>query len=176
MLTRFSLTVLVLASWLAGCAGPTLYQAADPAYGYREQQLETNRYRVTFAGNALTNRDTVENYLLYRAAELTLQHGYDFFVVADRDLQVRTRYVYSFSAFPGYGYYRVYGYPIGYGPGVPADGTVWPRTRYEAVADIVMFRGEPAASDVRAFKANELKRFLGNRIVRPALSAAPSAG
>lgn len=174
MPTRFSPTILLLACWLAGCAGPTLYQPADPDYGYREQQLEADRYRVTFAGNALTDRDTVENYLLYRAAELTRQRGYDYFVIADRDLQVQTRYIYSFSGFPGYGYYRVYAYPMRYGPTAPAEGRAWPRSRYEAVADIVMFQGEPAARDVAAFEAKELMRFLGDRIQRPGSTDGPA--
>ncbi len=47
--------------------------------GYSEQQLEPNRWRVTFSGNSLTDRRTVENYLLYRSAELTLSQGFDWF-------------------------------------------------------------------------------------------------
>jgi hypothetical protein len=41
--------------------------------GYSDQQIESNRFRVSFAGNSLTARETVERYLLYRAAELTVQ-------------------------------------------------------------------------------------------------------
>ncbi len=151
---------------LAGCGGPTLYQPADPDFGYREQQIEQDRYRVTFAGNSLTDRDTVENYLLYRAAELTLEHGFDYFVVFDRDLEAKTRYVYSFSAFPGYGHYRLYGFRRHFGYGVPADGQAWPRTRYEAVANIVLFPGKPAVEDVKAFSASEVLRYLDSQVIR----------
>ena len=53
-----------------------------PHRGFSEQQIEDNRYPVQFAGNCLTDRKTVETYLLYRAAELTRQNGYDHFRVA----------------------------------------------------------------------------------------------
>jgi hypothetical protein len=63
---------------LTGCGGgPTPYQPAACGYGYSEQQIEDNRNRVTFAGNDRTSSDAVQNYLLYRAAEVTLDHGYD---------------------------------------------------------------------------------------------------
>ena len=162
------LVSMLLAVLLGGCATPTLYGPADAGsdYGYREQQIESDRYRVTFAGNALTDRDTVENYLLYRAAELTLDRGYDYFVVFDRDIEAKTRYVYSFSAFPGYGHYRLYGSFRGYGAGIAADGQAWPRTRYEAVANIVMYPGEPDRGNVKAFEAREVLRYLESQVVR----------
>ena len=71
---------------LIGCGEPTSYRPAADGYGYSEQQIETNRYRVTFAGNELTEPHTVQNYLLYRAAEITLDRGYDYFTVVDRNL------------------------------------------------------------------------------------------
>ena len=60
--------VLVLGVVLAACAKPTPYKPADNGTGYTEQKLEANRYRVTFSGNSVTDRETVDNYLLYRAA------------------------------------------------------------------------------------------------------------
>src|SRR3546814_2874529 len=64
---------------LAGCASPTPYQPAT-GYGFNrtgfsEQRTESNRYMVSFSGNSLTSRETVERYLLFRAAELTVQQG-----------------------------------------------------------------------------------------------------
>jgi len=56
-------------------------------FGYSEQKLESNRYRVWFAGNSKTPRETVENYVLYRAAEITLDNGYDYFVMSERSTE-----------------------------------------------------------------------------------------
>ena len=71
---------------LSACATETAYQPAGPNSdgGYSEQQIESNRVRISFSGNSLTDRETVENYLLFRAAELTLQQNKDYFIIADR--------------------------------------------------------------------------------------------
>ena len=64
---------IALAAALTGCATPTPYQPNIPGQavsgGYSETKIESNRWRVTFAGNTLTSRETVEGYLLFRAAE-----------------------------------------------------------------------------------------------------------
>jgi hypothetical protein len=62
---------------LAACEmAPTPYQPATAsAPGYSEMRIENDRYRVSFSGNSSTPRDVVETYMLYRAAELTLQSG-----------------------------------------------------------------------------------------------------
>ena len=60
---------------LVACATATPYQpigAGGASGGFSEQRIEANRYRVTFAGNSLTSRERVENYLLFRAAELPI--------------------------------------------------------------------------------------------------------
>ena len=64
----------VLAAGLAACATPTTYQPNIPgqkaAGGYSEQRVEENRFRINFQGNTLTSRESVEGYLLFRAAEV----------------------------------------------------------------------------------------------------------
>ena len=61
---RFSTISAVCLSLLvlAACTTPTPYETvAENDYGYSEQKIEDNRYRVTFAGNSATKRETVEN-------------------------------------------------------------------------------------------------------------------
>lgn len=71
---------------LAGCAKPTTYKPvnAPGANGYAEQEIGVDQYRISFAGNGLTTRKTVDLYLLYRAAELTQEKGFDYFIVGKR--------------------------------------------------------------------------------------------
>jgi hypothetical protein len=80
---------------VAGCATETTYRPATGAgfsrTGYSERMVEPGRFLVSFAGNSVTSRDTVERYLFFRAAELTLQNGYDYFVMADRDTNLQSR-------------------------------------------------------------------------------------
>jgi hypothetical protein len=92
-----TLSALVLTGLIvSGCVTATPYQPLNPGQkamgGYVEQQLEANRYRLSFAGNSVTKRETVETYLLYRAAELTLAQGYESFSVVQRatDRKART--------------------------------------------------------------------------------------
>lgn len=159
---RIFLPPLALSAMLlAACATPTAYQPARSGYGYSEQKIETDRYRVTFAGNSSTPRATVENYLLFRAAELTLASGYDYFALSDRSTEAETRYQQTVSGFGGFG--RYYWGPvteIGVSTGIPI-------TEYAADADIVMFKGEKTAGDLRAFDARQVLENLGPTVRRP---------
>jgi hypothetical protein len=135
---------------LAACAGtPTPYQAAQGGFGYSEQQIEENRYRVSFAGNAATSRQTVEDYLLYRAAELTVQTGRDWFTVVDRN---------TAQEFAGYGGSPSFGVGVGSGSNVGV-GMSFPMFggggsgRYTADMDIVLHDGEKPQDDPNAYDA-----------------------
>lgn len=146
---------------LAGCFRATPYQPRDRGYGYSEQKLESNRYRVTFSGNSITSRETVENYLLYRAAELTLENGYDYFVMVSQETGADTRYQQTITGHYGLGYYYWYPYPA------VAVSTSQAETAYEAQAYIVMSKGAKPETETKAFDARELKANLEAQIARP---------
>ena len=83
-LTRLVRTGLVaLLMPLAGCA--TAYHPETLTGGYTEIPLPENTYQVRFKGNNYTPRDKVEQFLLYRCAELTEQLGYDHFLLVASD-------------------------------------------------------------------------------------------
>ncbi len=148
---------------LAACATATPYQPIHDGQGYAEQRIESNRYKVRFSGNSLTPRQTVENYLLYRSAEVTLQNGFDYFVLADSNTESETRYSQTFSGGFGSYFWRPY-----YGSGIGlSSGTAIPRTEYEAQANILVFKGAKPATDVKAFDAREVKSNLEATITRP---------
>ena len=162
-----------VAALLAACATATPYQPSDSArYGFQEQQIEENRLRITFRGNTLTDRETVETYLLYRAAELTLQNGKDYFVVVTRDTEEhsrldadgfgRSRYGFSYYAFR-----PRWGWSPWYDPFWDEPSRYREVTRYEAIAEIAMFSGAKPADDPAAFSAREVQANLQGRVVRP---------
>lgn len=62
-----------------GC--PTRYQKTGATGGYSDARIDANTFLVEFHGNGFTSRQTVETYLLYRCAEVTVEAGYDFFVI-----------------------------------------------------------------------------------------------
>jgi hypothetical protein len=176
---------------VSACAvTPTPYQPAGlpgarASGGFSELQLEGNRFRVNFTGNSYTDRQTVENGLLLRAAELTLAQGYDWFSTVERDTEVRTRYRdYGFnrSAF-GYGpywspywrYYGRYGWSGFYDPfGWDRDVDIREIRRYEASSEIVMGRGPKPAADPRAFDAREVVARVGPMVPRPYYAGVPA--
>ncbi len=67
---------------LAGCAAgdPSL----GPAGGYQELKLSADSYRISMRSNTYPLPQRVESAALLRASELTLQSGYDQFIVVSR--------------------------------------------------------------------------------------------
>lgn len=192
---RFAALALILAGSisLSACMTATPYQPATGAgptsrNGYSDTQIEGNRFRVSFAGNSLTARETVERYLLYRAAELTLQQGFDYFVLADRDTEKKTDIVRTPGAWGGPGWgggpwgywspsWRFYRGPRwGWRSWDPFyDDPFWRDrdwdyrtvTQYEAMAEVVMGKGPKPGDNVRAFDAHEVVNRLGPSIQMP---------
>ncbi|MFW5659890.1 MAG: CC0125/CC1285 family lipoprotein [Oceanicaulis sp.] len=162
------------AATLAACAAPTPYQSAQTgAYGYDEQIIEADRFLVSFNGNTLTDRETVETFLLYRAAELTLERGSDHFTIVRRDTETDRRFIGGDPFAPRYspfGFHYQYFHPrygwYGWRDPFWNDVNVREVSRYEAQAEIVMGRG-PAPDDPSAFDAREVVDNLGSRVVRP---------
>lgn len=187
--TKTLAVTAAVALGLAACATPTPYQPVGPGKtasgGYSEQRVESNRFRVNFQGNSLTSRETVEGYLLYRAAELTVQNGYDWFAIVDRDTDKSSRtYVEPDPMYrPWYGSYglwrpawRYYGRGYGWRGWDPFYGDpfwgdrVDVRTveKFEASAEIVMQKGAKPEGDVQAFDARAVMENLRSRVQYPA--------
>ena len=82
MRVPISLITLSAACLIAGCA--TAYQPDGVSGGYSDK-VAGNTAQVTFRGNRLTTPATVDDFLLRRCAEVTLQDGYKYFVVAQKD-------------------------------------------------------------------------------------------
>ena len=159
---------------VTACATATPYQSAvGSRWGFEENQIEADRFRVSFGGNSLTDRETVENYLLYRAAELTLEQGFDHFIFAERYtdeetrrrvtgrnlfLDHRSRFHYSF-------FHPRWGWRGGYDP-FWDDMNHRQISRYEASAEILLGHG-PKPSSEAAFDARDVMTNLGDHIVRP---------
>jgi hypothetical protein len=155
---------------VAACeSGPTPYQpAGEEARGYSETRIENDRWRISFKGNSMTDRETVETYMLYRAAELTLQNGYDNFTIVNRDTE-RDRRTREYGGYMGTRLSYMYFVP-NYG-WVGAWEPYWTPsryqqvTRYEAYAEILMGRGAKSA-DPNAFDARQVSQNLAGSIER----------
>ena len=185
---------------LTACATATPYQpASEPGAfdGFSQQMIENDRARISFAGNSLTDRDTVENYLLYRAAETALERGFDWFELQERDTEAKTRvrvtpgpfsaydpyFGYSFfrprfgwsrgyrySHFRGFHSRRGFGYRGFYDPFYDPffdDVDVREITKYRATAEVRFGSGGQPADDDRVFDAREVIDNLAPTIKLP---------
>jgi hypothetical protein len=153
--------------------------------GYSEQQLAPDRYRVRFHGNEYATRDRVEGYLLYRAAELTLKQGGDWFLLVDKqtehEIERRGTPVAPYNPWFGRDYlnwhpdWRYYSHGVGWAYWHPwvggpfwGDQVDWTTIEsYEASADIEIHKGAMAASAGQAFDARKIMRDLGPTIEYP---------
>ena len=166
---------------LAACGTPTPYQPLQTGGisngGYSDTRVSSDRYRVSFQGNTITDRDTVERYLLYRAAELTREAGYDWFAMVDRDTEQQRREYYSSSDPFGYQAWRPTWLYLGNGRWTviqqydPFFSRPYYDRRtvdqYRATAEIFLGRGPKPANDPKAFDAREVMANLGPTLRYP---------
>jgi hypothetical protein len=172
---RLVLPLLFLA--VAGCTTPAPYKPAESGHGtgYSDERLADNRFRVTFTGNSATRRETVEDFLLLRSAEVTRDAGYQWFTFDTRSTEAKTVYHSDFAGFPGWG--------PGWGPGFGWYWRSWrhdpwdpfwgdstetrPVTSYHAYAEIILLTPDQAKGDPHALKAADVIDRLGPKTAPP---------
>ncbi|MBD2858698.1 hypothetical protein IB286_06705 [Spongiibacter sp. KMU-158] len=176
---QYKLILAVLVTgFLAACSSTSVYQPAEKrgAYGYTETQLGADRYRVTFTGNSVTDKETVNDYAMLRAAELTLQNGYEWFQMVNRDTESKSRSSTNISGMYDYGGGTAVYQRCGlvscntYVTQVPSriDGgvaTTTTRTSYQSSLEVKMGKGQMPES-AEAYNAQELastlRRWMNN--------------
>lgn len=152
---------------LAACATVTPYgPAVKRGPGYTSQQLEADRFRITFEGNSSTDRATIENYVLYRAAEVTLESGADYFILLDQTTDTQSTFQTSGTTFGGAGFgRRGFFYGGGFGGFGGTTATTRERLRYTIGAIIQVASGDKPADNPAAYDARQLIDNLGPVIV-----------
>jgi hypothetical protein len=187
MKTAAIVAALGLGLGLTACETATPYQPLEHGTaisgGFTDQRLDADHFRVSFQGNTLTSRATVESYLLYRAAELTTSQGFDWFEAIDRHTDRDRRTYLDPDPFYGPGYafgyfrpsWRYYGGGFGWRTWGPFWGDpFWGDTaevetvqKFEATAEIAMHHGPKPEGDPKAFDARAVIANLGPKIERP---------
>ena len=76
------LPALVLLSALSACS--TGYQSEGFTGGFTDTQLADNIFTISFSGNAFTAPQQAGDFVMLRAAELSVSHGYPYFVIDDQ--------------------------------------------------------------------------------------------
>ncbi len=180
---------LLLAALLFACTTATPYQpniaGQKVSGGYSDNRLAADRYEVSFEGNTLTSRERVESYLLYRAAELTIDSGYTWFRLVDHTTEAEReiyvdRYPRVISPYgPYYDYWRphwsyytasgwVMWHPYGSSRFWADDMDGRTVEKFRAYAEIRMGKGTMPGNGDRVFDARKVMADIGPTIERPA--------
>lgn len=162
----------------AACASPTPYvQADDPGEtGYRTTRITDDVVRVSFRGNASTDRETVETYLLYRAAQVAMDTNHPWIEIrsADVETDLDLRGYNTWRSAPGF-----YGYPFGRNfvayPYYTTFGRDFYETRtrvdvdksYSAMAYVQLHEERPADDHQNVFDAAQVVGNLSSKIELP---------
>lgn len=162
-----TLVVVGSALALASCASLAPYgpQTGAGGQGYAEQRIESDRYRVTYRGVGAAG--PVADLALLRAADLTLEQGYDWFEVTQRYVDGRPDSAGGFrpdvsvgygSSSGRYGGYRYSGSGVGVGVGLNFSGPSPTATMLE----IRLGRGS-VPDRGEAYDAREVRSALSGR-------------
>jgi hypothetical protein len=164
-----SIVFLGLALLLQSCGStyaPTGQYGGIPHGGYGETRVSVDKFLVYFSGNAYNSDAEIKRYLLYRCAELTLNQGYDYFVVlstttSSLDVAVTTQSsTQQVAAYP-----RTYSRSTQYA-GYQTREAYWPpadrRMKQGSQAYIQMFQGSIPPGLPHAFNAARLIAHFGS--------------
>lgn len=93
-MSNFKTIGLLLFSFLfVACSSQPDYRKAEGSgYGYDATKLSETQYRVTFKARG-SDASKAMDYALLRAAEVTLENGYDWFVITHRETLVNNERV-----------------------------------------------------------------------------------
>jgi hypothetical protein len=162
--------VLLITILLIGCASPTPYHPSTQGSGYYDHQLADDRYQLSYTANTLTRRDTIKQYLLYRAAEITLEANKENFVVLDQNGQRFSLPDYATGAESYRHHYFEHHHLWFADQGIDEEisaTTLKPLARYTAEITIVLYSGGQPPEEGKVYNAREVIDVLGNTMLRP---------
>ncbi len=155
-----------LVALLSGCASNLpAYRPYSDGAGYQDKRIEENRFALSFIGNSSMTAETTENYLIYRAAEISSATGYDYFILHDKNTKQMSRYRYFPYSHNRYGYYNSWGYGYGHHNYDYYDYCC-PYSWYEVSAEVLMYEGQKPESDLNAYDSQQVLEYLGPTIQR----------
>lgn len=153
---------------LAACASSPTYSpaASQGAAGYSDTPIESNRYFVTYRAEGAADAQLLQDFALLRAAELTVQHGRDWFWVDRRNVEEQAARGGGPSIGIGVGggnWGRRSGVSVGVGVNLPIGAPAGVQAR-SATLEIRLGEGvkpdDPNAYDAHALVANLRARLL----------------
>lgn len=152
---------------------------------FSSQKRSATRFRLSMTGHTFTSRDAIEKYLAYRAAELTMDQHYAWFMFVENRVKGDTapmpkpdpkglRYSFRLEFFRPTWRYKTAASPA-WKTWSPFSGSTFfadgmdPKTvtDYQVSADIVLHKGMVADDHPLAFDASAVSDFLINQVSPP---------
>jgi hypothetical protein len=164
---------------------PPNVRSAEPGV-FTQQQRGQGRFHLVLSGRHFTSREAVENYLAWRAAELTAERGFFWFSFVERRgtgdmLPVPRRdpdgmrYSFRLAFFRPVWRYQTSAAPSVWKSWNPFSGSrFWAEgldastiTRFEVSADIVLHKGQLEDDNPLSFDAGAVSDYLINQVQPP---------
>jgi hypothetical protein len=146
--------IMVVTFLMMSCAPrPTGYWklgVGDPYTGYSETQIQKDVFQVSYKCNAATTYDVMKGLLAYRCAEITLQNGYDYFIVIE-EKDITTEDFWGMAP----GGKRRY------------DASLQTVNAPGATVLIKLKHGKKPEEDMKAFDSREILEHVGPKIKQP---------
>lgn len=154
---------VVSAILIAGCATP--YGKSGLTGGYTDTQIDSNTFTVSVDTNGFTSQQTTSLHALYRAAELTIERGYDYFVIVGQGANATQTAVSipgtstSNTTIHGTGQSAYARTTTTYAP-----ATIVPMVFPNATVTVKAFKGQKPEGDPNAYDAKEVMKYIGPQI------------
>jgi hypothetical protein len=135
--------LLILVTLLmGGCA--TGYNHEGFSGGFSETQLDENMFIVSFRGNGYSSSERVSDFTLLRSAELTLQNGYQYFVIINHEKGASKSYYTTDTKYTTHTNVRGYGnYASATSTTTASGGDTYEIVKPNATNTIVCFEKKP---------------------------------
>jgi hypothetical protein len=160
------LTAVIVAACATSSYGP---RGAQSESGYADTRLGDARWRVEYVGASVDSRERVEDSLLRRAAELTTQNGYQWFLPNQPEVTQESEIVVEARRTQAHAVWRPHWRrrsllrwsdwdPRGPEPAPETPPSTWTASRYSASAEITLGRGPmpQGAFDAAAILASQV--------------------
>lgn len=144
-----------------GCA--TTYHPIGFTGGYFNQQIEKDVIRVGFSGNGYTSGIDVEDFIVYRCAEVTNQLGYSYFAYLNLKDYTSTSQYTTPTRTTTTGSATVSGKSIyGSATSTTTGGQTYTFTKPAGTVTIKLFHAKPSGINIR--DANQIIRYMSPKI------------
>jgi hypothetical protein len=149
-----------LAVLLAGCSTP--YGKYGALGGYTDSRIDANTFSISVDNNGFTSQQTTSMHAMYRASELTVENGFDYFVIASGTSNPTSMAMAMPSSSTSTTTLNAYGSTATTTQYAPV--TVVPVVFPNSTLIIKSFKGTKPTDQANAYDAREVMKYLGPQI------------